>query len=73
MATMPSVNITVTIPRDVMVQVEETRGDVPRSIWVKRAIEQRLQRESDDDLSLGAAVGPDMGQPVRGRHRNQNG
>jgi len=55
---MATVNITVTIPVDVRDQLEQSRGDVPRSVWVKRAIEQRLARESDQDLGLGRPVAP---------------
>lgn len=31
--------------KDFVARIDAARGDVPRSTWVRRAIEERLQRE----------------------------
>lgn len=58
MANMASVNVTITIPDVLHGQVEESRGDVSRSVWIKRAIEQRLDRETNEDLGFGRPTAP---------------
>lgn len=37
--------INMGITPDLMAAIDEARGDVPRTAWVRRAIVQRLQRD----------------------------
>lgn len=39
-------NINLTIPAELLAAVDEARGDVPRTVWIRRAIEQRLDTET---------------------------
>lgn len=37
-------SVHLTIDEDLLREVDETRGDVPRNVWVRRAISDRLAR-----------------------------
>ena len=37
---MQSINLP--IPEELLEAVDQVRGDVPRTVWIRRAIEQRL-------------------------------
>ena len=34
------------IPPELLEAVDQARGDVPRTVWIRRAIEQRLSTEA---------------------------
>jgi hypothetical protein len=35
-------NINLTVPPDLYEQIDAARGDVPRNVWIRRAIEAKL-------------------------------
>jgi metal-responsive CopG/Arc/MetJ family transcriptional regulator len=39
-------NISLPIPEELLKAVDRARGDVPRTVWIRRAIEQRLSKEA---------------------------
>ena len=39
-------NINLTLPEELLEAIDEARGDVPRTVWIRRAIEQRLAKEA---------------------------
>lgn len=39
-------NINLPIPEELLKALDEARGDVPRTVWIRRAIEQRLAKEA---------------------------
>lgn len=39
-------NITLPIPEELLEAIDAIRGDVPRTVWIRRAIEQRLSKEA---------------------------
>lgn len=39
-------NINLPIPEELLKALDQARGDVPRTVWIRRAIEQRLAKES---------------------------
>jgi hypothetical protein len=41
----PAVPTHSTMRESLVKQVDKVRGDVPRSKWIERAVEQRLERE----------------------------
>ena len=41
---MPNINLP--IPEELLTALDEARGDVPRTVWIRRAIEQRLAKVS---------------------------
>lgn len=38
-------NINLPLPEELLKQIDAERGDVPRTVWIRRAIEQRLAKE----------------------------
>jgi hypothetical protein len=38
--------INLPIPQELLDAVDQVRGDVPRTVWIRRAIEQRLANEA---------------------------
>jgi metal-responsive CopG/Arc/MetJ family transcriptional regulator len=38
-------NITLPLPEELLEAIDKARGDVPRTVWIRRAIEQRLEAE----------------------------
>lgn len=38
-------NINLPLPEELLKQIDSVRGDVPRTVWIRRAIEQRLAKE----------------------------
>jgi hypothetical protein len=48
-------NINLTLPLELLEQIDEARGDVPRTVWIRRAIEHRL------DVSM------DLGEPAKSK------
>ena len=43
---MYMININLPIPEELLNALDEARGDVPRTVWIRRAIEQRLAKEA---------------------------
>jgi hypothetical protein len=43
---MKTINLPIT--EELLEAVDEARGDVPRTVWIRRAIEQRLDREKQE-------------------------
>lgn len=43
---MYMININLPIPEELLKALDEARGDVPRTVWIRRAIEQRLAKEA---------------------------
>lgn len=41
---MQSINLPV--PEELLKAIDAERGDVPRTVWIRRAIEQRLAKEA---------------------------
>jgi metal-responsive CopG/Arc/MetJ family transcriptional regulator len=39
--------INLPIPEELLAAVDQARGDVPRTVWIRRAIEQRLAKEEE--------------------------
>lgn len=39
-------NINLPIPKELLDAIDKARGDVPRTVWIRRAIEQRLSKEA---------------------------
>jgi metal-responsive CopG/Arc/MetJ family transcriptional regulator len=39
-------NINLPLPEELLEAVDRARGDVPRVVWIRRAIEQRLEKET---------------------------
>src|SRR5947209_5342280 len=39
---MPKINLSISLSEDMSQAVDRVRGDVQRSVWVRRAIQQRL-------------------------------
>jgi metal-responsive CopG/Arc/MetJ family transcriptional regulator len=37
--------ISLPIPEELLEAIDRARGDVPRTVWIRRAIEQRLKKE----------------------------
>lgn len=50
---MAMTRIIITIPEDMLLQVDGRRGDVPRSAWVRRVIEQRLA-SATESVAVGS-------------------
>jgi hypothetical protein len=44
-ASMSNTQFSISLPEDVAEAMESARGDVPRSIYMRRALEQRLVAE----------------------------
>ena len=44
---MAKINLSISLDEGINQQLEDARGDVPRSTWVRRAILQRLANESN--------------------------
>lgn len=42
----------VTLPGDLLLKIDLERGDVPRSLWIQRAVEERLVALRDVFKSL---------------------
>lgn len=42
---MTMTNINLPIPPQLLGEVDRARGDVPRTTWIRRAIQQRLDTE----------------------------
>lgn len=40
---MPNINLL--LPKELLDAIDDARGDVPRVAWIRRAIQQRLDRE----------------------------
>jgi len=40
--------ISLPIPAELLEKVDEARGDVPRTLWIRRAIEARLLQQSKE-------------------------
>lgn len=40
-------NINLALPEELLQAVDELRGDVPRTVWIRRAIEARVAKESE--------------------------
>ena len=36
----------ITLPKSILIRVDKVRGDIPRSTFIKRAIEQLLRKEA---------------------------
>lgn len=41
-------NINLPLPKELREAIDRARGDVPRTAWIRRAIEQRLEKEASD-------------------------
>lgn len=39
-------NINLPLPEELLRAIDQARGDVPRTVWIRRAIEQRIAKES---------------------------
>lgn len=39
-------NINLPLPEELLETIDKLRGDVPRTVWIRRAIEQRVKEES---------------------------
>ena len=65
---MPKATITISLPDEMVNTLDIVRGDVPRSAWIRRAVGERLERESSADKELG------LGQraPKRRRARTRD-
>jgi metal-responsive CopG/Arc/MetJ family transcriptional regulator len=40
--------INLPLPAELLAAIDRMRGDVPRTVWIRRAIEQRLASEASD-------------------------
>lgn len=38
-------NINLPLSEELLKAIDEARGDVPRTVWIRRAIEQRVAKE----------------------------
>lgn len=38
-------NINLPLPEELLKEIDKVRGDVPRTVWIRRAIEQRITQE----------------------------
>lgn len=38
-------NINLPLTAELLEAIDKARGDVPRTVWIRRAIEQRLEKE----------------------------
>jgi hypothetical protein len=38
-------NINLPLPEELLAAIDKARGDVPRTVWIRRAIEQRIAKE----------------------------
>jgi metal-responsive CopG/Arc/MetJ family transcriptional regulator len=68
---MPKINLSISLSEDMSQAVDRVRGDVQRSVWVRRAIQQRLEREHPneavDNIAIAPATPDDMATPRRRR------
>lgn len=39
-------HVNLTISAELLKALDKERGDVPRTVWIRRAIEQRLEQEA---------------------------
>jgi len=39
-------SISLPLSQELLEAIDKARGDVPRTIWIRRAIEQRLSKEA---------------------------
>jgi metal-responsive CopG/Arc/MetJ family transcriptional regulator len=37
--------INLPLPAELLEAIDQVRGDVPRTVWIRRAIEERLQQK----------------------------
>jgi hypothetical protein len=45
--------ISLPIPAELLQAIDRARGDVPRTVWIRRAIEARLNiKEEDQDAQI---------------------
>jgi len=44
---MANTHINLPLSQTMLEAIDEARGDVPRTVWIRRAIEQRLDKETD--------------------------
>lgn len=65
---MASINKTISLPEEMAQEIDAARGDVTFTVWVRRAIEARLER---DGLGLGAELTPATPTPRRKRAANK--
>jgi len=47
--------INLPLPAELLEAVDKARGDVPRTVWIRRAIEQRLADERTYQQALARA------------------
>jgi hypothetical protein len=38
-------NINLPLPEELLEAIDKLRGDVPRTVWIRRAIEARIKKE----------------------------
>lgn len=38
-------NINLPLPEELLKAIDAIRGDVPRTVWIRRAIEQRIAKD----------------------------
>ena len=41
--------VNLRLPAELLAQVDEARGDVPRERWIRRAVEAALRHEAEQD------------------------
>lgn len=41
-------HINLTVPAELLEAIDKARGDVPRTVWIRRAIEQKLIADGPD-------------------------
>jgi hypothetical protein len=56
MGNMASMNKTISLPEEMAQVIDVARGDVTFTVWVRRAIEQRLARDFPDGLPDGLGI-----------------
>lgn len=40
-------NINMPLPEELLAAIDKLRGDVPRTVWIRRAITERIEREQE--------------------------
>ena len=56
-------HINLPLPREMLKAIDEARGDVPRTVWIRRSIEARLTEQHGKESDETTSSTPQSGVP----------
>ena len=62
-----TVKLGITLPKSIIQKIDQKRGDIPRSRYIRRAIERYLGSNSSKDIDITTTTKRDSTKKSRGK------